>query len=53
MPRGKKIKIEITEKQRQTLSMWAAAGRTEQRYVQRAKVILFSGDGYTLCQAPS
>lgn len=50
MPKGKKISITLTEEEQRTLNMWAAAGKTEQRYVQRAKVILFSAEGYPLSE---
>jgi hypothetical protein len=45
MPRGKKIAITLTKEQQKTLSMWATAGKTEQRYAQRAKAILFFSRG--------
>jgi len=48
MPRGKKVVITLTKEERQTLTMWAATGKIEQRYAQRAKVILLSSEGYTL-----
>jgi putative transposase len=50
MPRGKKIAITLTEEEQRTLNMWAAAGKTEQRYVQRAKAILFSAEGHPLSE---
>jgi putative transposase len=48
MPKGKKISISLTEGEKGTLAMWASAGKTEQRYAQRAKVILLSAEGYPL-----
>jgi transposase len=42
MPRGTKIQIRLNEEERQTLNMWARAGTSQQRLVQRAKVILLS-----------
>ena len=48
MPRGKKITITLTEEEQKTLNMWAKAAKTEKRYAQRAQVILYSAEGYTL-----
>lgn len=45
MPRGKKVIITLSEDERQILTMWAKARKTEQRYAQRAKVILLSAQG--------
>jgi transposase len=50
MPRGKKIAIKLTEEEQETLNMWASAGKTEQRYAQRAKVVLYSAEGYPLSE---
>jgi len=41
-------KIELTDKQRSTLMMWVAAGRTEQRFAKRAQVILGAAEGLSL-----
>jgi transposase len=41
-------KIELTDKQRSTLMMWVAAGRTEQRFAKRAQVILCAAEGMSL-----
>jgi putative transposase len=43
-----KIQIRLTDEEETTLRLWAAAGRTEQRMAQRARVILLSAEGYTL-----
>ena len=48
MPRGKRISIILAPEEERTLTMWANAGKTEQRMVQRAKVILLSAKGYRL-----
>jgi len=48
MPRGRKISITLTEEERKTLTMWSKAGKTEKRYAQRAQVILYSSEGYSL-----
>ena len=48
MPRGRKIRIELTPEEERTLTIWANAGKTEQRMVQRAKVILLTVKGYRL-----
>jgi putative transposase len=48
MGRGPTVRIELTPEEKQTLTMWAKAGTTEQRLAQRAKVILFSAQGLDL-----
>jgi transposase len=48
MPRGRKIRIKLTPEEERTMTMWASAGKTEQRMVQRAKVILLTAKGYRL-----
>jgi transposase len=48
MPRGTRIRIELTPEEERTLMVWANAGKTEQRMVQRAKVILLTAKGYHL-----
>jgi putative transposase len=48
MPRGNRVRITLTPEEEQTLTVWANAGKTEQRMVRRAKVILFSARGYRL-----
>jgi putative transposase len=48
MPRGKRISIILAPEEERTLTMWANAGKTEQRMVQRAKAILLSAKGYRL-----
>lgn len=50
MPRGKRIAITLMKEEQKTLNIWAAAGKTEQRYVQRAKVILYSAAGLPLSE---
>ncbi len=50
MPRGTKIQIKLTEKERETLTMWARAGTTQQKLAQRARVILFSEQGLSVAQ---
>ena len=45
MPRGNKVRIALTSEEEQALTMWANAGKTEQRMVQRAKVILLQCQG--------
>jgi transposase len=42
------VRIDLTPEEKQTLTMWAKAGTTAQRLAQRAKVILFSGQGLDL-----
>ncbi|MBW1991325.1 MAG: IS630 family transposase [Deltaproteobacteria bacterium] len=44
------VRIELTAEERQTLSMWAKAGTTEQRLAQRARVILASAQGLGLAE---
>lgn len=48
MARGMTITIQLTPEEEQTLTMWAKAGKTEQRIAQRAKVILLSAQGLSL-----
>lgn len=48
MGRGPTVRIELTPEEKQTLTMWAKAGTTEQRLAQRAKVVLFSAKGLDL-----
>ena len=48
MPRGQKIRIDLTPEEERILTMWATAGKTEQRMVQRAKVILLTAQGMPL-----
>jgi len=43
-----KIVVSLTPEEEQTLRLWAAARRGEQRMVQRAKVILYSAAGLDL-----
>lgn len=42
------VKMVLSGEEFLTLSMWAKAGKTEQRMAQRARVILFSGEGLTI-----
>jgi putative transposase len=44
----KSVKFELTAEQGATLKMWAGSHRTQQRYMRRAQVILFSAQGLTL-----
>ena len=46
--RGKPVKIQLSNEERATLRMWANAGKTEQRMVQRARVILLSSEDMSL-----
>ena len=48
MRKKMKVVIELTPEEEQTLKVWAAARRGEQRLVQRAKVILYSAEGLDL-----
>lgn len=50
MPRGRRIAITLMKEEQKALKIWAAAGQTEQRYVQRAKVILYSAAGLSLSE---
>lgn len=43
-----KIEIRLTKGEGTTLRLWTAAGRTEQRMAQRARVILLSAEGCSL-----
>lgn len=47
MPR-KSVRFELTAEQEATLKMWAGSHGTQQRYMRRAQVILFSAQGLTL-----
>lgn len=38
-------KIELTDEQRATLTIWLSAGKTEQRLAKRAQVIMCAADG--------
>ena len=44
------VRIELSAEDRATLSMWANAGRTEQRLAKRAKVILLSAEKVPLTE---
>lgn len=44
------IRIELSAEDRATLSMWANAGRTEQRLAKRAKIILLSDEKVPLAE---
>jgi len=44
------VRVELSAEDRATLSMWANAGRTEQRLVKRAKVILLSAEKVPLTE---
>ncbi len=48
MGRGPTMRINLTTEEKETLTMLAKAGTTEQRLAQRAKVILFSAQGLDL-----
>ena len=48
MGRGPTVRIELTIEEVQTLTMLSKAGTTEQRLVQRARVILASAQGLDL-----
>jgi putative transposase len=48
MGRGPTVRIELTPEEKQTLTMWAKAGTTEQRLAQRARAILASAQGLDL-----
>ena len=39
--------LNLSEVERDTLTMWVRAGTSEQRMVRRAKIILFADDGLT------
>jgi putative transposase len=41
-------KIELTDEQRTTLTIWLSAGKTEQRLAKRAQVIIYATDGISL-----
>jgi putative transposase len=41
----KKLRFSLSEDEYQTLKMWERAGKTEQRMVKRARVILLSAEG--------
>lgn len=43
-----KIEIRVTDEEETTLRLWTAAGKTEQRMAERARVILLSAKGYKL-----
>ena len=43
-----RIEIKLTDEEETTLKLWTAAGRTEQRMAQRARVILLSAKGLKL-----
>lgn len=45
---GARIKVELTDEQAVTLTMWAGSGKTEQRMAVRARVILSAVEGLTL-----
>jgi len=45
MARGPRIVIELTDKEHQTLTMWAGARKGERRMAERAQVILLSAQG--------
>jgi len=42
------IKLELSEEDRATLTMWAKSGKTEQRIAKRSKVILLAAEGGSL-----
>lgn len=42
------IRVELTEEEASTLEMWVNAGRTEQRLVGRARIILLAAEGHPL-----
>ena len=44
----KRVKIELTPEEESTLRMWVNSGKTEQRLVTRAKIILLASQGLTL-----
>ena len=44
----KPSKIEMTDEQRATLTVWLSAGKTEQRLAKRAQVVLRAADGVSL-----
>jgi transposase len=44
----KPSKIELTDEQRTTLTVWVTAGKTEQRLAKRAQVILYAAAGLSL-----
>ncbi len=44
------VRIELSAEDRATLSMWANAGRTEQRLAKRARVILLSDEKVSLAE---
>ena len=45
---GKSITVKLSETERSTLMMWVSSGKTEQRMVKRAQVILSASEGITL-----
>ena len=42
---GKRVQIELSEKELETLKTWANSGKTEQRLAIRVKIILFDTEG--------
>ncbi len=44
----KPSKIELTDEQRATLTIWLSAGKTEQRLAKRAQIVLYAADGISL-----
>ncbi len=44
----KTFKIELTDEQRATLTIWRSAGKTEQRLAKRAQIVLYAADGISL-----
>jgi len=48
MGRGLTVRIALTPEEKQTLIMWMKASTSEQRLVQRAKIVLLSAQGLNL-----
>ncbi len=50
---GKKVTVELAEDEYATLRMWISSHKTEQRLVNRARIILYATQGLTLKQIAS
>lgn len=50
---GRPLKIELSDEDRSTLTMWARSGKTEQRMAKRAQVVLLAAKGRSLNEMAS